>query len=227
METIDITGARTHNLKNVDLTIPRNRLVVFTGVSGSGKSSLAFDTIYAEGQRRYIESMSSYARQFVDQLAKPPVEHIAGLSPTIAIDQKTASRSPRSTVGTVTEITDYLRLLYAKVGTPHDPETGQPLTRQSMDSLTDRILAYPPKTKLQLMAPVVRGRKGEYNALFAQLRKEGYSRVQVDGDMLRLDELNEDFRLKKTVTHDIACGHRPHCHTRNRRGHPRSGGSGH
>ena len=161
-DKIVIKGARAHNLKNVDLTIPRDQLVVFTGVSGSGKSSLAFDTIYAEGQRRYVESLSSYARQFLGQMEKPDVDLIEGLSPAISIDQKTTSHNPRSTVGTVTEIYDYLRLLYARIGIPHCPKCGKEIKKQTIDQIVDRIMELPERTKLQLLAPVVRGRKGEH-----------------------------------------------------------------
>ena len=170
-DKIVIKGARAHNLKNVDLTIPRDQLVVFTGVSGSGKSSLAFDTIYAEGQRRYVESLSSYARQFLGQMEKPDVDLIEGLSPAISIDQKTTSHNPRSTVGTVTEIYDYLRLLYARIGIPHCPKCGKEIKKQTIDQIVDRIMELPERTKLQLLAPVVRGRKGEHVKLLEDAKK--------------------------------------------------------
>lgn len=202
-EWIKIRGAKEHNLKNISVDIPRNALVVMTGLSGSGKSSLAFDTIYAEGQRRYVESLSSYARQFLGQMQKPDVESIDGLSPAIAIDQKTTSRNPRSTVGTVTEIYDYLRLLYARVGQVHCPNCGRLIEQQSLDQMLERILAFPPGTKLMLAAPVVRGRKGEFQKQLLTYRKEGYVRVQIDGEMLELDQLEDDFRLDKKKKHNI------------------------
>lgn len=197
---IHIHGAREHNLKNVSLDIPRDKLVVLTGLSGSGKSSLAFDTIYAEGQRRYVESLSSYARQFLGQMEKPDVDHIDGLSPAISIDQKTTSKNPRSTVGTVTEIYDYLRLLYARVGTPHCPQCGRVIERQSVDQMIEAIERYPEGSRLILMAPVVRGRKGEYNKLFDKFRKSGYVRVRVDGNIY---ELEEEINLDKNKKHTI------------------------
>ncbi len=184
-----IQGAREHNLKDVSLCLPRNKLIVFTGISGSGKSSLAFDTIYAEGQRRYVESLSSYARQFLGQMDKPDVDFIEGLSPAISIDQKSASRNPRSTVGTITEVYDYLRLLFARVGTPHDPETGEPLERQTPQQIVDRILALPEGTRFQILAPVVRGRKGTYETLLKELADDGYVRVRVDGDAHELADI--------------------------------------
>ena len=187
-DKIVIKGARAHNLKNVDLTIPRDQLVVFTGVSGSGKSSLAFDTIYAEGQRRYVESLSSYARQFLGQMEKPDVDLIEGLSPAISIDQKTTSHNPRSTVGTVTEIYDYLRLLYARIGIPHCPKCGKEIKKQTIDQIVDRIMELPERTKLQLLAPVVRGRKGEHVKLLEDAKKSGYVRVRVDGILYDLSE---------------------------------------
>ena len=199
-QDIRIRGAREHNLKNIDLTIPRDKFVVLTGLSGSGKSSLAFDTIYAEGQRRYVESLSSYARQFLGQMEKPDVDSIEGLSPAISIDQKTTSRNPRSTVGTVTEIYDYLRLLYARVGIPHCPSCGKPIERQTVDQIVDRIFQYPDGIRLVLMAPVVRGRKGEFGKLFEDLRKSGYVRVRVDGSMYELDE---ELVLEKNHKHTI------------------------
>jgi len=197
---IRIRGAREHNLKNIDLDIPRDKLVVLTGLSGSGKSSLAFDTIYAEGQRRYVESLSSYARQFLGQMEKPDVDQIDGLSPAIAIDQKTTSKNPRSTVGTVTEIYDYLRLLYARVGTPHCPNCGKEISSQSIDQILDTLLSYQEGTRIILMSPVVRGRKGEYTKVFEDFRKSGYARVRVDGEMY---ELEEDITLEKNRKHTI------------------------
>ncbi len=193
-------GAREHNLKNISLEIPRDKLVVLTGLSGSGKSSLAFDTIYAEGQRRYVESLSSYARQFLGQMEKPDIDHIEGLSPAISIDQKTTSRNPRSTVGTVTEIYDYLRLLYARVGTPHCPNCGKVIDRQTVDQILDSLEQYPEGTRLIVMAPVVRGRKGEFTKLFDDFRKSGYARVRVDSEMFELDD---EISLKKNKKHTI------------------------
>jgi excinuclease ABC subunit A len=178
---ISLRGAREHNLKNVDLTIPRDKLVVFTGLSGSGKSSLAFDTIYAEGQRRYVESLSAYARQFLEMMQKPDVDHIEGLSPAISIEQKTTSKNPRSTVGTVTEINDYMRLLWARVGIPYSPATGLPIESQTVSQMVDRVLAMPERSKLYLLAPVVRGRKGEYRKEIAEYLKRGFQRLKVDG----------------------------------------------
>ena len=195
-----VKGAKEHNLKNIDVSIPRDRLVVITGLSGSGKSSLAFDTIYAEGQRRYVESLSAYARQFLEQMEKPRVESIEGLSPAISIEQKTTSKNPRSTVGTVTEIYDYLRLLFARIGQPHCYKCGKPITSQSVSQMVDRILALPPGSKIQILAPVVRSRKGEYRQLFENLRREGYLRVRVNG---RLHELEEEIELEKNKKHNI------------------------
>lgn len=200
-EFITIKGAREHNLQNVDLTLPRNKLVVITGISGSGKSSLAFDTIYAEGQRRYMESLSSYARMFLGQMEKPDVDYIEGLSPAISIDQKTTSKNPRSTVGTVTEIYDYLRLLYARVGHPHCPQCGKPIRRQSVDQIVDAVKELPERTKIQILAPLVRGRKGEFQKLFEDAKKKGFVRVLVDGEMRTLDE---EITLKKQVKHNIS-----------------------
>lgn len=197
---IKIRGAREHNLKNVSIDIPRDEFVVFTGLSGSGKSSLAFDTIYAEGQRRYMESLSSYARQFLGQMEKPDVDSIEGLPPAISIDQKSTNRNPRSTVGTVTEIYDYFRLLYARIGTPHCPNCGKPIKRQSVDEMTDQLMQYPEKTKLTLLAPVVRGRKGEHVMLLQQARRSGYVRVRIDGNMY---DLSEDIKLEKNNKHNI------------------------
>ena len=197
---IRIRGANEHNLKNVDLDIPRNKFVVLTGLSGSGKSSLAFDTIYAEGQRRYMESLSSYARQFLGQMEKPDVESIEGLPPAISIDQKSTNRNPRSTVGTVTEIYDYFRLLYARIGTPHCPKCGKEIKKQSVDQMVDQIMSLPERTKIQLLAPVVRGRKGEHVKLLEQARKSGYVRVRIDGNMY---ELSETIQLEKNIKHNI------------------------
>ncbi|TKH46168.1 excinuclease ABC subunit UvrA [Paenibacillus terrae] len=199
-ESIIIKGARAHNLKNIDVTIPRDKFVVLTGLSGSGKSSLAFDTIYAEGQRRYVESLSAYARQFLGQMEKPDVDSIDGLSPAISIDQKTTSRNPRSTVGTVTEIYDYLRLLFARIGHPHCPEHGIEITSQTVEQMVDRILQYPEKTKLQILAPLVSGRKGEHKTLFADIAKQGFVRVRVNGE---LRELSEKIELEKNKKHSI------------------------
>ena len=200
LDAIVIKGAREHNLKNVDLTLPRNRLIVITGLSGSGKSSLAFDTIYAEGQRRYVESLSSYARQFLGQMEKPDVDYIEGLSPAISIDQKSTSRNPRSTVGTVTEIYDYLRLLYARIGRPHCYNCGREVSAQSSEQIVDRVMELPEGTRLQVLAPVVRGRKGEYAKLFEEIGKEGFSRVRVDGET---KELREKIDLDKKRKHTI------------------------
>ncbi len=197
---IRIRGAKEHNLKNIDLTIPRDKFIVFTGLSGSGKSSLAFDTIYAEGQRRYMESLSSYARQFLGQMEKPDVEMIEGLSPAISIDQKSTNRNPRSTVGTVTEIYDYFRLLYARIGIPHCPKCGKEISRQSIDEMTDRIMELPEGTKIQLLAPVVRGKKGEHTKVLDRARKSGYIRVRIDGNLY---DLNEEIKLDKNIKHSI------------------------
>ena len=195
-----IKGAREHNLQNIDLEIPRDKLVVFTGLSGSGKSSLAFDTIYAEGQRRYVESLSSYARMFLGQMEKPDVDYIDGLSPAISIDQKTTSRNPRSTVGTATEIYDYLRLLYARVGTPHCPECGREIKQQTVDQIVDRILSYPEGTKLQVMAPIIKGRKGEHTKELESAKKSGYVRARIDGNIY---DLSENIKLDKNKKHNI------------------------
>lgn len=199
-EYIKIRGANEHNLKNIDVDIPRNELVVLTGLSGSGKSSLAFDTIYAEGQRRYMESLSSYARQFLGQMEKPNVEKIEGLSPAISIDQKSTNRNPRSTVGTVTEIYDYFRLLYARVGVPHCPKCGKEIRKQSVDQMVDQVMELPEGTKIQLLAPVVRGKKGEHAKVFERAKKSGYVRVMVDGSMY---ELSEEIKLDKNIKHNI------------------------
>ena len=197
---ITIKGAKEHNLKNVDLKIPRNKFIVFTGLSGSGKSSLAFDTIYAEGQRRYVESLSSYARMFLGQSDKPDVEKIDGLSPAISIDQKSTNRNPRSTVGTVTEIYDYLRLLYARVGIPHCPKCGKVIERQTVDQMVDKIKELPERTKFQVLAPVVRGRKGEHEKVISLAKKNGFVRAMIDGVMYTFDE---EIKLEKNKKHNI------------------------
>lgn len=197
---IFIKGARENNLKNIDVTIPRDKLVVLTGLSGSGKSSLAFDTIYAEGQRRYVESLSSYARMFLGQMDKPDVDYIDGLSPAISIDQKTTSKNPRSTVGTVTEIYDYLRLLWARVGTPHCPKCGKEIRQQTIDQIIDQIMALPEGTRIQVLAPVVRGRKGEHAKVLDDARRSGYVRVRADGNLY---DLSEDIPLEKNKKHNI------------------------
>ena len=199
-KNIVIKGAREHNLKNIDVTIPRDKLIVFTGLSGSGKSSLAFDTIYAEGQRRYVESLSSYARQFLGQMEKPDVDYIDGLSPAISIDQKTTSRNPRSTVGTVTEIYDYLRLLYARIGIPHCTVCGREITQQTVDQIVDKVMKLPEKTKIQVMAPIARGRKGEFVKELDNIRKSGFVRVRVDGSVY---DLSEEIKLDKNKKHNI------------------------
>ena len=199
-EFIHVKGAREHNLKNIDIKIPRDKLVVLTGLSGSGKSSLAFDTIYAEGQRRYVESLSSYARQFLGQMDKPDVDYIDGLSPAISIDQKTTSQNPRSTVGTVTEIYDYLRLLWANIGTPHCPKCGKEIHQQTIDQIIDRLMALEEKTRVQILAPVIRSKKGEHVKVFEDARKQGYVRVRVDGEVR---DLAEEIKLKKTQKHNI------------------------
>ena len=197
---IKIRGANEHNLKNIDLEIPRNELVVMTGLSGSGKSSLAFDTIYAEGQRRYMESLSSYARQFLGQMEKPDVESIEGLSPAISIDQKSTNRNPRSTVGTVTEIYDYFRLLYARIGIPHCPKCGREIKRQTVDQMVDQIMGLEERTKIQLLAPVVKGRKGEHTKLLEKARRSGFVRAKIDGNVY---ELSEEIKLEKNIKHNI------------------------
>ena len=199
-KVIKIQGARVHNLKNIDIELPRDKFIVMTGLSGSGKSSLAFDTIYAEGQRRYMESLSSYARMFLGQMDKPDVDYIEGLSPAVSIDQKTTSRNPRSTVGTVTEIYDYLRLLFARVGTPHCPKCGKPISQQTVEQMVDQVMTYPERTKIQVMSPIARGKKGEYQKTFEQLKKSGYVRVRVDGEMR---ELEEEIKLEKNKKHNI------------------------
>lgn len=200
-DKIFIKGAKVHNLKNVDLEIPRDKFVVFTGLSGSGKSSLAFDTLYAEGQRRYVESLSAYARQFLGNMDKPDVEYIEGLSPAISIDQKTTSRNPRSTVGTVTEIYDYLRLLYAKVGTPHCPKCGKEISQQTVDQMVDKIMELPERTKLLILSPIIRGKKGEHTKIIENIKKNGYVRARIDGVLVELME--EDIKLAKTKKHNI------------------------
>ncbi|MCI7720293.1 MAG: excinuclease ABC subunit UvrA, partial [Limosilactobacillus reuteri] len=199
-DKIIIHGARAHNLKNIDITIPKNKLVVVTGLSGSGKSSLAFDTLYAEGQRRYVESLSAYARQFLGQMDKPDVDSIDGLSPAISIDQKTTSHNPRSTVGTVTEINDFLRLLWARVGTPICPNDNVPITSQSPEQMVDRVLELPERTRLQILSPVVRDKKGTQKKVFETIKREGFVRVQVDGETYDLDSVPElDKNKKHTV----------------------------
>src|SRR5512146_2997740 len=200
-DKIIIKGARENNLKNIDLEIPKNKLVVFTGLSGSGKSSLAFDTIYAEGQRRYVESLSAYARQFLGIMEKPDVDAIEGLSPAISIEQKTTGRNPRSTVGTVTEIYDYLRLLWARVGVPHCPSCGRPVRRQAATQIVDQILAWPVDTRIEILAPLVRGRKGEFRDLFEEARRKGFVRARVDGETV---ELEKPPKLKRYENHDIS-----------------------
>lgn len=200
-DKIVIKGAKVHNLKNVDLEIPRDKFVVFTGLSGSGKSSLAFDTLYAEGQRRYVESLSAYARQFLGQMNKPDVEYIEGLSPAISIDQKTTSRNPRSTVGTVTEIYDYLRLLYARIGVPHCPKCGKEIKAQTIDQMVDKIMEMPERTRIQILAPLIRGRKGEHVKVLENIRKNGFVRARVDGEIVELAE--EEIKLEKTKKHNI------------------------
>ena len=199
-DKIVIKGAREHNLKNIDVEIPRDKLVVMTGLSGSGKSSLAFDTIYAEGQRRYVESLSSYARMFLGQMEKPSVDSIDGLSPAISIDQKTTSKNPRSTVGTVTEIYDYLRLLYARIGVPHCPVCGKAIQQQTVDQIADKVLELKEGTKIQIMAPVIRGKKGEHKKEFESARKSGFARVRVDGIIY---DLFEEIVLEKNKKHTI------------------------
>lgn len=197
---ISIRGAREHNLKNVDLDLPRDKLIVMTGLSGSGKSSLAFDTIYAEGQRRYVESLSAYARQFLEMMQKPDVDQIDGLSPAISIEQKTTSRNPRSTVGTVTEIYDYMRLLFARVGVPYSPATGLPIESQTVSQMVDRVMALEEGTRLYILAPIVRGRKGEYKKELAELQKKGFQRVKVDGTFYEIADVPA---LDKKYKHDI------------------------
>src|SRR5450432_416437 len=200
MEYIRIRGARTHNLKNINLDLPRHRLIVVTGLSGSGKSSLAFDTLYAEGQRRYVESLSAYARQFLELMQKPDVDLIEGLSPAISIEQKTTSRNPRSTVGTVTEIYDYMRLLWARVGVPYSPATGLPIVSQTVSQMVDKLTALPDGERLFLLAPVVRDRKGEYRKEIAEWQKAGFQRLKIDGAFYPIEDAPS---LEKTFKHDI------------------------
>src|SRR5689334_11171135 len=200
-DSLIVRGARVHNLRNITVEIPRNRLTVVTGLSGSGKSSLAFDTIYAEGQRRYVESLSAYARQFLGLMEKPDVESIEGLSPAISIEQKAAGHNPRSTVGTVTEVYDYLRLLWARTGTPHCPNDGSPIERQTASQITDTILGWPDGTKIEVLAPLVRGRKGEFRDLFEGAKKQGFVRALVDGELI---DLAEPPKLNKKVNHDVS-----------------------
>ena len=199
-KNLTVKGAKVHNLKNISVEIPRDKLVVFTGLSGSGKSSLAFDTIYAEGQRRYMESLSSYARQFLGQMDKPDVESIEGLSPAISIDQKTTSKNPRSTVGTVTEIYDYLRLLYARVGVPHCPVCGKEIKTQSIDQIVDKVMELPDGTKFQVLAPIAKGKKGEFKKELEHASKSGYVRARIDGIVY---DLSEDVKLEKNIKHTI------------------------
>ena len=200
MDKIIVKGARENNLKNIDIELPKNKLIVMTGLSGSGKSSLAFDTIYAEGQRRYVESLSAYARQFLGNSEKPDVDSIEGLSPAISIDQKTTSNNPRSTVGTVTEIYDYIRLLYARIGVPYCPNCGKKIEKQSIDQIIDKILTLPENTRIQILAPIVRGRKGEYKKELENFRKEGFVRVRVDGEIY---DLSDEINIDKNKKHEI------------------------
>src|SRR6266481_1663628 len=200
---ITVRGARQHNLKNISVEIPRNTLTVVTGLSGSGKSSLAFDTIYAEGQRRYVETLSAYARQFLDQMERPEVDSIDGLSPSISIEQKTTSRSPRSTVGTITEIYDYLRLLYSSVGVPHCPNCGKPISRQSADQIVQRVMQLSAEDRVMVLAPIVRGRKGEFKKELEKLAQAGYVRARIDGEIRSLDEDMDSIRLDKRKNHTI------------------------
>ncbi len=200
IDKIIIKGAKEHNLKNIDIELPRDKMIVMTGLSGSGKSSLAFDTIYADGQRRYIESLSSYARMFLGQMEKPNVESIEGLSPAISIDQKTTSKNPRSTVGTVTEIYDYLRLLYARIGIPHCPKCGREIKQQTVDQICDKVMELEPGTKIQVLSPVVQGRKGEFKKELDGYRKQGYVRVRIDGITY---DLSENFKVEKNKKHNV------------------------
>src|SRR5690554_4180871 len=200
MDKIEIRGARTHNLKDIDVTIPRDKLVVITGLSGSGKSSLAFDTLYAEGQRRYVESLSTYARQFLSMMEKPDIDQIAGLSPAISIEQKSTSHNPRSTVGTITEIYDYLRLLFARVGDPHCPDHGEPLEAQTVSQMVDQVMTLPEGSRIMLLAPVVRDRKGEHVHIFHELKSSGFIRARVDG---LVTELDYPPNLEKNKKHTI------------------------
>ena len=209
IKNIVVKGAREHNLKNVNLTLPREKLIVMTGLSGSGKSSLAFDTIFADGQRRYMESLSSYARMFLGQMEKPDVDEITGLSPAVSIDQKTTSHNPRSTVGTVTEIYDYLRLMYARIGVPHCPVCGRVISQQTVDEMVDEVLKLPERTRFQVLAPVVRGRKGTQAKELDAARRGGYARVRIDGNMYDLDE---EIKLEKNKKHSIPSHVTPkHC----------------
>src|SRR6476469_1719700 len=201
-EAIKITGARQHNLKNLHVEIPREKLVVITGLSGSGKSSLAFDTLYAEGQRRYVESLSAYARQFLDQMEKPDVDFIEGLSPAIAIEQRSAGANPRSTIATTTEIYDYLRVLYSAVGQPHDPVTGQAIHRQTPQQIVDQILAFAPETKIILLAPLIQNQKGEFRDVIEKAKREGFVRIRIDGEIVELGK-PEPIRMKKAEKHTI------------------------
>jgi excinuclease ABC subunit A len=201
-QTIQISGARQHNLKNLHVEIPREKLVVITGLSGSGKSSLAFDTLYAEGQRRYVESLSAYARQFLDQMEKPDVDFIEGLSPAIAIEQRSAGANPRSTIATTTEIFDYLRVLFSAVGQPHDPVTGQAIHRQTPQQIVDQILAFPAETKIILLAPLVQNQKGEFRDVIEKVKREGFVRIRIDGEIVELGR-PDPIRLKKTEEHTI------------------------
>ena len=199
-DCITIKGARENNLKNIDLTVPRDKLIVFTGLSGSGKSSLAFETIFAEGQRRYVESLSTYARQFLGQMDKPDVDYIEGLSPAVSIDQKSTSNNPRSTVGTVTEIYDYLRLFFARVGVPHCPKCGREIARQSIDQVVDKVKPLPLRSRILIVAPVIRAKKGEHVKLLEQIRKDGYVRVKIDGTVY---DINDVPKLDKKLKHSI------------------------
>ena len=201
-ETIRIIGARQHNLKNVSVEFPRERLIVFTGMSGSGKSSLAFDTLYAEGQRRYVESLSAYARQFLDQMEKPDVDFIEGLSPAIAIEQRSSTANPRSTIATTTEIYDYLRVLFAAIGQPHDPSTGEKIFKQTPQQIVDQILAYPEETRILIIAPIIRHEPGEFRDVLEKIKREGFVRVRIDGEVLELAR-PEPIRLSKTQRHTI------------------------
>src|SRR5574340_943246 len=200
LKRITVHGARQHNLKSIDVEIPRNTFTVITGLSGSGKSSLAFDTIYAEGQRRYVETLSAYARQFLDQMERPDVDAIDGLSPAISIEQKTTSRSPRSTVGTITEIYDYLRLLYSSIGVPHCPQCGKPISRQSAEQIVARVMALRPEERVMILAPIVRGRKGEFKKEMEKLAQAGFTRARIDGELMNLED---DIRLDKRKNHTI------------------------
>src|SRR6201994_3170222 len=202
-KSIRIRGAREHNLKNIDVEIPRDQLVVITGLSGSGKSTLAFDTVYAEGQRKYVESLSAYARQFLEQLQKPEIDEIKGLPPTIAIEQRSASSNPRSTVATTTEIYDYLRVLLARAGTPHCWICGRVITSQSTSQITDAVMAYPAGTKVMILSPLVRGQRGEHKEIFGAINKQGFVRARVDGEIHELQDIKNAPQLKKTFTHNI------------------------